>query len=106
MLRDALRDTWAYQEMMKEAREEGFREGFEKGFQEGLEKGRREGLRQVLIADVRERFPKLARLTKAMADLIEDPDALSKFIQKMAVAQSIEEAWAALVEISAEDSSN
>src|SRR6266700_4082737 len=36
MLRDALRDTWAYQEMMKESREEGFREGFEKGFREGL----------------------------------------------------------------------
>lgn len=37
MLREALCDTWAYQEMMKAGREEGFREGLEKGFQEGFD---------------------------------------------------------------------
>jgi predicted transposase YdaD len=97
-MQNILRDTWAYQEMTKESREEGMREGLEKGLREGLDKGRRETLRHTLATIVQIRFPKLARMTKLLADSTENPDVLDKLIQKMVAAQSIEEAQMYLFE--------
>jgi 5-carboxymethyl-2-hydroxymuconate isomerase len=88
MLREALRDTWAYQEMIKEGREEA----------------RRETLRDMLFAIVRARFPELVLLAKGLAAVIESPDVLRDLTLKMSLVQTSEDAQAALVEVSKENS--
>jgi len=97
MLYDMLRDTPAFQDIMKEGLERGREEGLEQGREEGLEQGLeqgREALRQTLLAIVQARFPtpRLLHLTKGQAAIIDDPAVLQDLIVKVSLAQSAEEA--------------
>ena len=103
---DMLRETRAYREMTKESREEGLQEGLEKGLQEGLEKGKLEALRQTLLHVVQSRFPKIARLAKGQAAIIDDPEVLDALIVKMSIAQTREEAKQYLLEVYEDEDQN
>ena len=98
MIEDILRETQAYKEMTKES----LQEGLEKGLQEGLEK-ERQAFRQTLINIVQIRFPKLVRLTKKLAAIIDDTEVLQGLILNISTAQTIEEAKQHLLDIDEED---
>ena len=82
MLRDVLRDTWAYQEIMQE--------GVEMGLQEQ---------RLTLLEVVQARFPDVESLAKKTVDSIGDLAVLRRLIVKMSVTQTEEEAKQALLEV-------
>ena len=95
MLRDVLRDSWAYQEIMQEGREEGLQKGLEEGREEGREEERQQRLkdqRQMLVTLVEVHFPNIARLARERADAIKDPEVLQHVILKVVAAQKEEEA--------------
>ncbi len=106
MLYDMLRDTPAFQDIMKEGRKEGLEQGLEQGREEGREEGRKEGreegrkegqneaLRQALLAIVQARFPspRMILQTKGQASIIDDPAVLQDLIVKVSLAESAEEA--------------
>ncbi len=89
MLYDMLRDTPAFQDIMKEGRQEGLEQGLERGREEG-----REALRQALLAIVQARFPspRMIRQAKGQAAIIDDPAVLQDLIVKVSLAESAEEA--------------
>jgi len=80
MMYDMLRETPAFQDIMKE------------GIEEGKEIGQLEALRQTLMHVVAARFPKLVRLAKGQAAIIDDPDELDGLIVKISIAQNAREA--------------
>ena len=82
MLRDVLRDTWAYQEIMQEGRQEG-----------------RQEQRLTLLEVVQSRFPGIEPLAKKTVDSISDLAVLRRLIVKMSVTQTEEEAKQVLLEI-------
>ena len=98
MLYDMLRDTPAFQDIMKEGRQEGLAQGREEGLERGREEGRKEGhneaLRQALLAIVQARFPspRMIRQAKGQAAIIDDPAVLQDLIVKVSLAESAEEA--------------
>lgn len=65
MLEDILRDTWFYQKILKEGRE-----------QEHGRELQRWG--QALVGSVETKFPSLVSLARKCADTLDDPDALQK----------------------------
>ena len=101
MLYDILLETRAYRELTKESRKEGIeeglkkgrKEGIEEGIEKGLEKGKVEGLREALLTLVQARFPdpKITRLAKGQAAIIDDPAVLQGLIVKVGLAQTLEE---------------
>ena len=93
MLYDMLRDTPAFQDIMKEGRQEGLEQGLEQGLERGREEGR-EALRQALLAIVQARFPspRMIRQAKGQAAIIDDPAVLQDLIVKVSLAESAEEA--------------
>ena len=97
-MHDILRESPFYQEILKEGREEGLEEGLKEGLEEGLQEGKLEAFREVLLAIVQVRFPKLVRLTKGLAAITEDPEVLQNLILKMSTAQTFEEAQQYLLE--------
>jgi hypothetical protein len=110
MLRDVLRDTWAYQEIMQEGREEGLQLGIQEGLQEGRQEGRQEGLqeglqqrlkdqRQILMTIMQAHFPDLVSLAKKQINAIQDPDMLQQMVLQLLVAQSGEQAEQILLTI-------
>jgi predicted transposase/invertase (TIGR01784 family) len=103
-MHDILRESPFYQEILREGREEGLEEGREEGLEEGLQKGKVEAMREMLLTIVRVRFPKLARLAKALAAITEDPEDLQNLILKISLAQSFEEAQQCLIEEGEKDS--
>jgi len=92
MLQDILRETKAYREMTKESRQEGR--------EEGIREGKLEGLREALLTLVQARFsnPKVTRLAKGQAAIIDDPAILQDLILKVGLAQTLEEAQRDLLE--------
>jgi len=87
MLRDVLRDSWAYQEIMQEGREEGRQQ-------------RLKDQRQRLVAIVQVHFPAIASLAQEQADVMKDPEVLQGLILKVVAAQNEEEARQLLLAIS------
>lgn len=103
MLRDVLRDTWAYQEIMQEGREEGLQKGLEEGLQKGREEERQQRLkdqRQMLMTIVEVHFSNIAQLAQERADAIKDPEVLQGLILKVVAAQNEEEAKQILLSVS------
>ena len=82
MLRDALRDSWAYQEIMQEGREEGLQEQC-----------------LTVLEIVQSRFPGIEPLVKKTVNTISDLALLRRLIVKISVIQTEEEAKQALLEI-------
>jgi len=105
-MHNILRESPFYQEILQEGREEGLekglQEGLEKGLQEGLEKGL-QVLRETLLKVVQARFPKMVRLAKGQAAIIDDPAALESLIVKVSIAQDAKEAKRALLDEEDED---
>ena len=95
MLPDVLRDTWAYQEIMQEGREEGLQEGREEERQQRLK-----DQRQMLMTIVEVHFSNIAQLAQERADAIKDPEALQGLILKVVAAQNEEEAKQILLSVS------
>ena len=93
-MHDILREAPFYQEILQEGREEGREKGLEEGLEKGYEKGFIEGLRQTLVNFVQARFPspKMIRLAKGQASLINDPRVLQDLTLKVGLAQTAEEA--------------
>ena len=83
MLRDALRDSWAYQEIMQE------------GFEKGREKERRQRVkdqRQMLMAFVQAHFPNIMELAQKQANSMKDPEMLQRLSIQVLAAQTEEQA--------------
>ncbi len=98
VLRDILRDTPAYQDILQEGLEEGLErgleQGLEKGLEQGLELGRKEGLeilRQLFLNFVLVRYPDLVAEAKKRSDGIDDPEILNDLTLKVGLAQDVRE---------------
>ncbi len=96
MLRDILRDTEAYQQILQE----GVKEGEEKGRQEGVKEGEILGLRLTLLNILQKRFPDVMQLARSQVDSINNPALLLDAIMKAIEAQSVEEILRLLLELS------
>ena len=72
MYQDILQESWVYQEILQE--------------------GREQALRQTLISYVETRFPTLVSLAKHQIDVIKGPDVLQRVIVKLFAVQTVEEA--------------
>ncbi len=79
MLGEILRDTWAYQEIMAEGREEGREEGLK-------------ALRQILVGVLQTSFPELVPVAREKADRMKDPTVLQSVTLKLLAIHTIEEA--------------
>src|SRR6266849_10070671 len=80
MLNDTLRNTKAYQKILKEGREEGLEEGLEKALQ------------QALLDVTEEHFPQIMHTVRQQVKAIEDPVLLRRLIVKMTTVQTAEDA--------------
>ena len=92
LMYDMLRETPAFQDIIKEGLEEGLEKGLKMGREEGKGEGQLEALRRTLMHVVEARFPNLARLAKGQAVVIDDPDELDRLIVKISIAQNSKEA--------------
>src|SRR2546423_5010200 len=86
MLRDVLRDTWAYQEIMQEGREEERQQ-------------RLKDQRQILMTIIQTHFPNITDLAQKRVDAIKDPETLQSLVLKMSAAQIEDQAKQALLEV-------
>ncbi|HEY6542642.1 MAG TPA: hypothetical protein VIZ18_16985 [Ktedonobacteraceae bacterium] len=99
LMYDMLRETPAFQDIMKE----GLEKGLKMGREEGKGEGRVEALRRTLMHVVEARFPKLVRLARGQAAIIDDPDELDGLIVKISIAQNAREARSYLLDEEDED---
>ncbi|HYU75435.1 MAG TPA: hypothetical protein VEL31_22425 [Ktedonobacteraceae bacterium] len=83
MLRDILRDTPAYQQLLEEGREEERQK-------------RAQSLSQKLLNIVQTRFPELKTMTKNQISLIKKPETLEDLMINIALSSNAEEAKDAL----------
>ena len=79
MYQDILQESWVYQEILQEGREEGLEEGVQ-------------ALRQTLTSLIEMRFPALAPLAKQQTSTIRDLNVLQSAIVKLFAVQTVEEA--------------
>ena len=86
-MRDIIRESPYYQEILEEGREEGLEKGREL---ERLEQV--QGLRQSIIDIVTMRYPKLLRFAKREVAAIDDPAILRGLIVGLSLGDSLEEA--------------
>ena len=94
MLEDALKESWAYQEILQR----GWQEGQEKGWQQGMQQGMQQELmlelqrlRLILENYVQVHFPNSAELAKKRGSAIEQPDKLQDVLLKVFAARTEEE---------------
>ncbi len=78
MLRDILRDTPAFQDILQEGREEERRKGLE-------------AQRQLFLNFVQARYPDLVAQAKKRSDSVDDPDVLNDLILKIGLSQDIQQ---------------
>ena len=84
MLQDILKDSWAYQELMEEGRQDV-----------RLQELRR--LRQILVDIVLGRFPRIVPQAQKHIDMIDDPALLQSLIVKISLAQSAKKVMQLLI---------
>ncbi len=102
MLRDVMKETWAFQHSALEGHEEELPQGFQMAFMQGIHQAHKEilqELRQTLVKIARLRFPNVVRLAKKQTIDIEDSAILRDLIVKMSIAETAEEAVVYLLEI-------
>ena len=95
---DMLRETPAFQDIIKE--------GLEEGLKEGKEIGQLEAFRQALMHVAAARFPKLLPLAKKRAAIIDDPDELDSLLVKISIAQNVKEARSYLLNEEGDEDTN
>ncbi len=98
MLKDILQESWAYREMVREARKKARKEGRAEGRAEGQLEGKRETLREMLVHTTRKRFPALATQAEQVGQSISDLTQLQQLIDAIIDAQNEEEAHKVLVQ--------
>ena len=106
MFEDALKDSWAYQEILQEGLQEGLQIGEQRGLQigeqrglqigeqRGLQKGLQEELhrqRQALEYLVRKKSPNMIEMAKERGNAIDRPDVLQDMIFQLFNAETEEE---------------
>ena len=102
MLRDVMKETWAFQKAELEGHEEELPQRFQMAFMQGVHQAHTEilqELRHTLVKIVRLRFPNLVRLAKKQTFSIADSAILRDLIVKMSIAQTSEEAVIYLLEV-------
>jgi predicted transposase YdaD len=91
MLKDILRETPAFQQILEEGREEGRQEVREEGLE--LERQRHlQSFRPKVLDLVRIRYSELVALAQEKIALIQDVEVLEDLFLKIAIADSIEDA--------------
>jgi len=106
MLRDVLRETWAYPSLPQEGQEEELPSRFQHAFLQGMQQAHKEmvqELRQILLKIVRLRFPNALKLAKKQTVNIDDSAVLRELIIQMSLAASIDEAVTYLLEVDEEE---
>jgi hypothetical protein len=106
MLRDVMKETWAFQKAALEGHEEELPQQFQMAFMQGIHQAHKEilqELRQTLVKIVRLRFPNVVRLAKRQTSTIDDSAILRDLIVKMSIAQTSEEAVVYLLEVDEEE---
>ena len=102
MLRDVMKETWAFQEAALEGHEEELPQRFQMAFMQGIHQAHKEilqELRQTLVKIVRLRFPNVVRLAKKQISTIDDSAILRDLIVKMSIAETSEEVVIYLLEV-------
>lgn len=95
MFKDILKESWAYQDILREGLEEGIERGIEQGIEQGRQKERKANLkmwRQALTSFTGTHFPDLSSLAKKQVRAIEDPMVLQRVMVSLFSAQTVEEA--------------
>ncbi len=101
MFEDALKDSWAYQEIWQGGKQEGKQEGLQEGIQQGIQEGIQEGIQQERRANlqkqrhmleylVQQDFPALIEMAKEWCEASNDPDAVQEIIFKLLRAENEE----------------
>jgi hypothetical protein len=106
MLRDVMKETWAYQKADLEGHEEELPQRFQMAFMQGVHQAHTEilhDLRQTLVKIVRLRFPNVVRLAKKQTSTLDDSAQLRDLIVKMSIAETSEEAVVYLLEVDEEE---
>jgi hypothetical protein len=106
MLRDVMRETWAYQQLPSEGQEEEMPLRVQQAFVQGLQQAQKEilqELRHTLLKIVRARFPGALRLAKKQTQEIDDASTLRELIVNVATAASLDEAVVALLDVDEDD---
>lgn len=100
-----MRETWDFPHISQEEQAGELPQRFQQAFVQGVQQAHKEillELRQTLFKIVRIRFPGALRLAKKQVSAVEESDTLRELIVKMSVAQSLEEALHALLEVDEE----
>ena len=103
MFEDALKDSWAYQEIWQGGKLEGIEQGKQGGLLEGIQLGKLEGMKEERIADaqrqrhmleylVETKFPALLPLAKKRGEASTDPDVLQALTLRLLRAGEEQEA--------------
>lgn len=90
MLRDALRHTWAYQEIMDEGREEERQQELQRQ-------------RQTLMTFIQTYFPNITQLANQQAHAVNDPALLQSIILKVVTTQTEEQVVQTLFSVNQEN---
>jgi predicted transposase YdaD len=92
-MHDFLKDTWVFQEVIKE----GLEQGLQQGLQQGKKEGREEESERLLTRFVELRFPALLALAKQTVEQKKSVEQLQLMLDKLYQANTVEEAQAALL---------
>ncbi len=92
-----LQESWAYREMMRDAKKQAKKEGKAEGKAEGLQIGI-EALRSVLVRTTNKRFPVLAMQAEQVSQSISDLEVLQQVIDGIIDAQAEDEARKVLIQ--------
>lgn len=85
-MKDALKESWAYQFILQEGREEGLQEGREEERRQEVQR-----LRQMLASYVELHFPTVVDEARKYAEMVQDPDVLQQVTLKIFAAQTNEQ---------------
>ena len=92
-MKDILEESWAYREMVQEAKARAL----EQGKQQGLEQGKKENMKQVVVRFVEIHFPDLTLLAKKQMAQATASQQLQEMLDKLFIAQTDDEAKAILI---------
>ncbi len=90
MLKEKIRQSWAYQEILQEGREQALEQARHEATQE----------KQRLLLDILQaRFPRLVLTARALLPGLEDPESLRHLIVRVSLAQTHDEVHHALLDL-------
>lgn len=101
-MQELFRDTWVYQEILREGREAGLKAGLKEGLKEGREEGIKEGqelehqialakLGMILVTFVREHYPELESTARDKVQAVADLETLQNVLTRVVIAKTYEQ---------------